>query len=689
MKRTILWGTVAGIMGISLMCERRPVAPPDEPDPMYIRGLSARYIADSNAVELTWDPLDSTEHEFDFYRIYRTTETDEANNVLVGTLKSTGVRTMIDPSSTKFMDILALDNAVYYYAIRAVKVSRRDTVLGAFDFEHPGADGIVSAEVGGDVFFNINRGDLFTTTDRCSLVVSDPQDKIATVRFTQNKRTYLVKPDDRIEVNFDNPANPPSAAEINRLIAEGWLTTAGNLAEGVARKVVADFDANDPRNRQSIHRMKSSGDASFVWLLKKGNGTKRVWAELAYDKGDNAGTKDTIADDIDIAPWRIRFDFRNRTGTSDETMRKRADVRYEGAVDINFFRPWIRFSVSVFADTTMNPEFDYWLVVPDSQLTIYKDVEANAAKAWLETVPRRARLTGIGAAHDPDAVYTYMFHPDSAETRENLAYLTKTFKSPQTDLAFRLMGENNLNETCVPGSYFGSNPLRWNTRTGSYDSTQTRLRGNVEKMFAHVKALGRIDLSTSGKKQAMLVTRFTGKYFDDVRVMVSTSRVLYGDWQGDRVFLDFYPPEINFKETEEIGNYSVITSGSFDFELGTNPSARDRGYADIVDVRLMIAQKPATLEWSADNSNNALATADTISIGSVRQFRHEIFPYDIKVFQPTLRDIKWEGIDVSNWPSGEYIMGIITRDQFGNEGWAPQSEGSKTNPWLVTILTGK
>ena len=56
-----------------------------------------------------------------------------------------------------------------------------------------------------------------------------------------------------------------------------------------------------------------------------------------------------------------------------------------------------------------------------------------------------------------------------------------------------------------------------------------------------------------------------------------------------------------------------------------------------------------------------------------------------------MRGLEWRGISTTGWPSGEYLIGVITADEFGNEGLAPvffNGADNSTNPLMVTVLSG-
>jgi hypothetical protein len=75
-------------------------------------------------------------------------------------------------------------------------------------------------------------------------------------------------------------------------------------------------------------------------------------------------------------------------------------------------------------------------------------------------------------------------------------------------------------------------------------------------------------------------------------------------------------------------------------------------------------------------------------------YRHLMIPFNVQVPNEVLNDVRWDNIDPSSWPSGDYLLSIITRDEYGNEGIAPTSFSldplkPNCNPWRVHVASGK
>jgi hypothetical protein len=669
-----------------------PLVPNVAPDPMLVGNLRADYTQSSSKVNLSWDVLDwsrvlTAGSDSGFYRVFRLTKNPQGDTSSFKTID-------FDKSSTSGSDILGLDNTTYYYSIGAIVVHKRsgtiaDTVVGSI-----GPTSLASVVVKSGVLFNINKGSVFTAVDLCSLIINLPQQNLlSSVRFTQDYIKNWKKTDGtRMRVYVDDPDNPPSVDSM--LIKNGWLTSAAKLAPGVTEEVLADFSTTDPRNSTRSYSGSSmnEGDNFFAWWLKKGNGTKKVWAELTYTDG----RVDTISDNIDIAPYRIQINFRNKTGSADETMRIRK--LSSGGTGYFIYKPIVQFNVSIFADTTIDTAFSYWLAIADTTPTI-PYIITDPLKAWLETKPRAGRLSGIGPAHNDDSIYTYMLDTLSERGRENLSDMRKTIRSPQGDLAFRLKGLSYLNETCVPGSFWGKTPLYWNG--SNFDSTQIPILLSPGNAFKKVRAVQK----SPGTKEVIVIAVFKGRYFGDTRTAASSGEALskYNgrpEGEGPRGLFDLYQPRLYFLgATGDDGwqNNGSIINSTFNVALGRNMSIEDAGYANVTSLRLLIAKNDGSIPWNlvvSDIAATRKVTADTLSLGAVQKLRYVEIPFPIIASSSIIYGVKWTNLDLTDWPSGSYIMGVIARDQFGNEGFAPPmvpatADKPWTNPWQVTIFTGK
>lgn len=696
-------------------CIKSPTEAPIAVDAMPVTNLKATYIPakvclegetcepSQDSVMLNWTPPPDL-NSFDFYRIYRTSERHVGGELDSSKLMPTYAGRRVDKSVTEFRDIPGLDNDFYLYAVRAVRISSHNVVVQT-DYDQAdtqvvydtiygklGDQNLVELQVGSDVAFNINKGSIFTATDKCTLVIQDNGDLVESVRFTQNAKTYLVKSNgEKVQVFADDANNPPSAERLEQLVNQGYINEFLKLQAGVTKTVVPDFDALDPLNDASDRTHKLSGGASsFPWTLLQGNGTKKVWAELVYRQG---GLVDTVTDNIEIAPWRIQLNFRNKLNSADATMRKKPS---ENTDYYYIYKPWVKFSVSVFADTTISEDFSYWVLMSEQRAVIDKSF-SNAAAGWLETPPVYSRLTGIGPDHDDDKLYTYMLHPDSAAGQENLSEFRHTTATPTRDpdvLVSLATPEGKLNETAVPGSYWGADPKIWrnsNSDPDDYVSTQRLIASDsAQAMYDYLMALDIYQLRSQGKKEFTIVALFKGRYFNDTRVMVAGSKIITDtrfaqNYPPAQSYFDLYPPMIQPAKAGSgchLTNGDVISS-NFCFHLlegDDKTSVIDLAEANVAEITLVIAKKPT---WM-DNDE-----ATQLSMDQLFSLRTDLFPYEIKKPENIQRNVGWDNVDPSDWPSGEYLFAVITADEFGNRGLAPYNSNDYTNPFVVTVQSGK
>lgn len=688
MSRTqVLLVAILVLMGMG--CYRDPLEPDVDPEEfrMEITGLSATYDPESNRVHLSWHALDPAEEQFDYYRIYRATtgvsfETSggvATPVVVMDQLVSTNERRTVPAGDSTFVDVPDVANTVYAYGIKALRVDGADTtegILSALD----------TCRVGVETSFTINDGALFTAVDRVTLTVNDPAGLVDSVVFTQEYKQYLVKDSTMVEVHFDDPGSPPTTEQIGQLIADGYLQFSGKLAQGVEKTVVPQFDAVDPRNAQ--RRFSLQQGTEFEWYLKKGNGEKNVWGRLVY----HSGRVDTIDESINIAPSGnngfIRIRLRNDMHSSEASMRPLPSDPSSYVI----YKPWVDFTISIAADTTIAEEFEYWIAFTDSTASL--ETRINARSAWLETVPRTGHLTGIGANHDDDYVYHYALDPATAEGAENLASLRRTYNYPNDNdvdqLAFKLRGDEPLNEIAVPGSYWGQSPKRWQSTSRELIDIQETLAGTPAENYHEIVKMQRTFLFDFGRKELVIFARFKGRFFDDVRMAASIGPKLdISPTHPNRMqsYVDFYPPKANIDDNNPLwltNGYEV--ANVFGYALSASGSVVDDGYARVEKVELIITQWPSERLW------DKYTTPFDISIDELLVCRHRILPYDIPIPRATINDVAWRDIDATDWPSGQYVIGILTEDEYGNGGFAPiklKTAEYTTNPWIVTIRTGK
>jgi hypothetical protein len=644
MKRfAVLLATATGLS--ALVSCNQPLEPVHDPDAMKVTGLTAAYDKNANVVRLEWQPALS---KANFYRVYRTESSVlDDNNQPVGpdttTWQSYPRQYRVD--TTHFTDIPGLGNTVYWYGIKAV----RSTSGGETEGE---MSNVVSVRVGVEVSFNIEYGQIFTVEDSVALVVSGPGALLESATFTQVT---------------DGAGNP-------------------------------DFDAADKRNpKRSYDLQPSSRDDEglycFPWWLLKGNGAKTVWARLTY-AGDTPD--DVKEDEIQIAPFGnnnvIKIKIENRREPPDESMRF---VASEGRDVI--YRPWVKFTVTVFSDTTIARDFHYWLVLTRGYHQVSNSLGNGKSNAysWLETPPIRASLTGIGPDHDEDMEYEYRL-----DDPDNLRYLLHTWdnKSETVGGAEELL-THNFNVHAVPGSYWGD-PERWQAEGfqevigGSADpGTAARLRDSL--LYLEPTSM------QQGAKQVVVLALFRGRYFDDVRMAASVSTMQANVRLESEVstYMDLYPPFANMKKPGEeyphnFESGDLLTGRRITYELARGSeqgggSVTDRGGADIDTIQLVIARMPEEMSALDDEAlTDSVALLKPEDILNNTDFRHSVFPFEITVRSPNIRRVGWYDIPTSDWPTGKYIFAIRTVDEFGNGGFAPVSSVS-SNPWWAKVLTGK
>jgi len=409
----------------------------------------------------------------------------------------------------------------------------------------------------------------------------------------------------------------------------------------------------------------------FIWALPKGGGDKFAWAKLAF----KSGQADTvIQDDIKSKPYRVSLKIRNSLVGAQKEM-----VQYKmpdkGNTDgYTLFRPWVYFSILTYSDTTFDTTFDYWTLftAEKARLVALKEAAAATAPPWYETGSKRGHLTGIGSAHDILKTYKYVLHPDSAEGMENLDTLHVSIKRPK----LALYDSSSLS------SYWGV-----------YDTLKV---GNPQDHFKILKILSDTDTKNFGKKEFALVLRFKGRYFNEVRTILSTQE-LSGDVDYSS-YLDFYPPLVKLdqwdKEVPEDGseitkpfNVNINKTGIATDADGWRGWVRDLGGAKIKAVDLVFAECPQSLidDWSLEDARN-LITLDVLAT-----LRNRVFPFPLQ--NPVTEILPyWDGIDPTSWPSGWYLMIFVTEDEFGNRGIPPlylKLAANFSNPQHLKIVTNQ
>lgn len=685
MKRSTLTITVvASLLSVLILsCTENPVEAEQSSisSGLDVRGFSASYDPSTEIVKVNWEKPDKNVL---LYRLYRTNEVD-AYGEPEGAV-SIGERSRIPGDVTQYEDIVGLANGVYHYAMKAAVFDPYDTVCVTcvhatdtfpdtltadevdwskcersgdtlrFNGEKETIVGVIQGDtvegpfsqwdtvlVGTGIGFSINRGDLFLTIDTCDLVLLDRYEVIDSVYFTDS-------------IKDDKPV----------------------------------FDADNPRNQSTAYAVTKQENV-YRWALPKRAGTKVVYARVVQRDGDSRKTQQ-LDDDIQIRPYRVQFKMRNERKPPQWTMKQWPAPR---DYVYNIFRPWIRFSISTLSDTTFEREFEYWLVFKEDEATfdVTPVLEPDKKNRILETAPRSAKLTGYGADHDDQYEYTYLIDSDSAEGPQNLDTIRRTIKRPARG------GDGG--EYSIPGSFWGERTEE--KSDGSLDTIweiASDSAGNPNTVQENLKLLTELDaqdLFRSGKKEFGIIARFRGRYFNELRTVVSMRSFTPG---GIETYFDFYPPGIrrdkfqyfmvgDGKTVKGTFSISINEAGYFNDKNNFRGYALDAGGAGLVGAELIIAQMPDSVVTIWDR----VTTPSTITRDVLTSWRHRIFPFVFATPQYEKVNLYWYDIDPSEWPSGWYALGIVTEDEFGNKGIAPFRLGGwgdvNANPQHWKIITGR
>jgi hypothetical protein len=437
----------------------------------------------------------------------------------------------------------------------------------------------------------------------------------------------------------------------------------------------------------------------FPWWLLKGNGAKTVWARMVNKEDGRAEVKE---DEIQIEPFGnnnvIKIKLENKQTPPDESMR-RIMIKGLSTRDV-IYKPWVKFSVTIFSDTTIARDFHYWLAFAagEHQLRNSLGKEPSEIKNWLETPPLEGHLTGLGPDHDEDEVYEYRLDDDTT-----LTYLRKTWDADGEVVKNEKLLNHNFSVNAAPGSYWGE-PADIQAQ-GSQKIIGSSA-GDPAVRAAHLRDTLKYLVSSSmqqGAKQFVILALFRGRYFDDVRVAASVTTLDLGKAPLSEVrsYMDLYPPFANMKDRgpdypHNFGAGDVITDRRITYELAqgseSGGSVTDKGGADVDTIELVVARIPE--EWDDlddDTLTSRVAAMPPDSIFKLRahdNFRYTVFPFEITVRRHSIGRVGWKNIPTSDWPTGKYLFAIRTVDEFGNGGFAPVSD-DYTNPWWAKVLTGK
>jgi hypothetical protein len=150
------------IVFIVLSCVKNPLPPEISVWDVRVTDLSAHY--NDTTVVLSWSKPSG---DFDYYKIYRTTQLDSIGNPDTQSLVSTESRSFVDSSALSFVDIMEPGEGIYYYGIRPAKRFSASLVRQGL------LSNVVPCTVGTLVRLTINHNDLYAVSPQCSLFIYD------------------------------------------------------------------------------------------------------------------------------------------------------------------------------------------------------------------------------------------------------------------------------------------------------------------------------------------------------------------------------------------------------------------------------------------------------------------------------------------------------------------------------------
>lgn len=601
---------------LTLSCLRSPVAPPavsGDPGALAVKNVRASYQPEQDLVRITWEPPAKTVSGYKVYRLFGI-----ARNKSFEPTSGQGNQRRVAGARTDFEDVPGLANGIYSYAVSALAADGADTLEGPVSE----ADTVM---VGSRISFSINSGALFTVNDTCELVLADRTRRVDSVYFG----------DSLIE---------------------------STVATGSARR----------RNSGVVYHDTLTSLNRFAWILPSGAGTKHVWARIVLLDG----TDSIYHDDVEIAPFRVRFKLRNDHTKPDWSMFRDPVHDYKFTI----FRPCVEFSLSTFCDSTFAKGFDYWLAVGDSVPDLpERPSRGSGGMYWLETQPIGDSLTGLGADHDDTHIYRYCFSPDSAQGAANLAALKRTREVPAS--AGRPQSE--------PGAF-------WGARNQEEVRLHSDRPNTPQENYDYLLSMNTLHKQSKGSKEFTIVARFRGRYFGEVRTVVST-RVLVKE--GIETHFDFYPPGTKRHDLDyRFPADGATIKGPFSISLndagwnadGLGGYAYDGGGGGTAGAKLIISRMPDSLAgiW------NFRTTPGTLTLDHILAWPHRTIPFKLATPSYELINLYWHDIDPSMWPGGWYVAALVTRDGFGNEGISPFRGGimgniPHCNPIHWKIITGR
>lgn len=427
--------------------------------------------------------------------------------------------------------------------------------------------------------FSINHDVSLVVTPACSLFITDPSGIVSRVRFTQ--------------VGGDTP----------------------------------DFDADDPLN--AVRSLTRSGEeSSLPWMLPQGDGTKQVYAEVAF--ADTARGRDTLLTRVSIAPWQASVGF---TG---EGVTKNDSCPYASLPCIErYVLPslTVEATLNLSGDTTFEDTFKYWMIFPDTS-TVLDTVQCRDGNGcrWLATVPRTGVLAS--ASRDSTMVLTYGLDPATPDGAENLSCLT-AYEEPR---GYPYVQPTD--QACV-----------------SADENLT----TIIECPLMIRAGQQLDgLSLSGVESAVCFM-FRGRFFGEDRFVTNRLDIQYADRRTaiETAFLRVHPPfsEVLLWDENQYRVYHRDTAGGvFEAALTDIDTARP-----LVDPRVVVARIP--------DGANMMYWRDWLTLDTLCAATHEVFPVSAAPNAANQTDNRIT-IDTRYWPSAWYCFATVCGTEIGHEALA-------------------
>lgn len=697
LKRNL--ATAAALAAICGMCMLTCTSPmeQDASDLYSVRvsQFTAEYEVIGDRTLLQWQ-RPSTADTISYYTIYRYQGVGSDGEEL--NLR----RTVVDSSLRSHYDVLDLLTGDYSYYIIPFKVTADNDTVGG------GKSEVKTITGGAGITFTINNGATEIRKPECELMLRDVEQRIAQVRFTQKVDRFFYKRDGADTVRVEtHDVKRLSQTERDLLESKGMYNPGDKSLKAVNTGAIPLFGENDAGNITSpIPRSSplwgTSDDPDMLqldWNLEYGEEEKRVWAEVTLNAA-NGGLVDTLTYGFPIAPYRIRVRLENERFVymaNQDVAKERwvgpADATVVYWIDSisNTFRTTdyyviaeksVRFNLLIDVDSTMDLSFEYWLVLPSKYAGLggadKTGSQTDTSQYWIETPHRIGFLTGYGDKHDEDKVYEYSLDPNTVEGMKNLS-------------EFRVIE---------------------NTKYYPYaEKTYTIDEGSPQANFDRMMELLPSQLAGNGRKEFMIGLRLKGRFFledrfalsneDYYQPRVSDTRALLANERVTRMFFDFYQPKATFRGKGLPGylqNGDTITT-TFDYYLD-DASIVDQGNCRVEKVSLVVARSPEVGDVLANGTvwtdsiwnHEDFVPLSELPLSLEDLYRQRVAVYDYPVDMPlrVISKVHWLDLEATSWPEGPYFIGIVTRDEFGNEGLAPVFQNaSVSNPFLVHVLSGK